>query len=104
MAGDLLETLGIQAILNSGFNLKFITKAIAEMHWAIKNTIIGQVQDIYIENQEQFSEKEVLAMYENKTAKYTLENPLKVGAILAGADEKLLGKFPHFLFPLATFA
>lgn len=100
MAGDLLEVLGNQAILRSGFDSKLKTKAISELQLTIANTIVGQVQDVCIENKKQTSEKEVLAMYKNKTAKYTIENPLKIGAILAGADAKFLEKISLSALPI----
>lgn len=100
MAGDLLEVLGNQAILNSGFDSKLTSKAISELQSTIANTIVGQVQDVCIENKKQTSEKEILAMYKNKTAKYTIEKPLKIGAILAGADIKFLEKISLSALPI----
>jgi geranylgeranyl diphosphate synthase, type I len=86
--------------LNSGFDSKLVIKATAALQSTIIHTIIGQTQDICIENQRQVSEKEILEMYRNKTAKYTIENPLKIGAILAGADAKFLEKISLFALPM----
>lgn len=100
MAGDLLEALSIQAIFKAGFDEKSTARAVSALQVTIATTIIGQIQDICIENKKLTSEKEVLAMYKNKTAKYTLENPLKVGAILAGANEKFLEKISSAAIPI----
>jgi geranylgeranyl diphosphate synthase type I len=100
LAGDLLEVLGTQIILNSGFSADLTNRAVFNLQMAVKNTIVGQVQDICIENQKQVSEKEILSMYKNKTARYTIENPLRLGAILAGADETFLKKISLFALPI----
>jgi geranylgeranyl pyrophosphate synthase len=59
LAGDLLEVLGTQIILNSGFSADLTNRAVFNLQMAVKNTIVGQVQDICIENQKQVSEKEI---------------------------------------------
>jgi geranylgeranyl diphosphate synthase type I len=100
LAGDLLEALGTQVVLDSGFDAKLTVKAVSALQLTITTTIIGQAQDICIENQKLISEKEILAMYKNKTAKYTIENPLKIGAILAGADARFLEKISLFAIPV----
>jgi geranylgeranyl diphosphate synthase type I len=67
----------------------------------VQQTIIGQAQDIGIENKKSATEKEVLTMYENKTARYTFEGPLHLGAILAGCDnEKSLKALSEFAVPV----
>jgi geranylgeranyl diphosphate synthase type I len=100
--GDLIQTLGTEMILNSGFDPSLAAKAVSNLNLSVGSTIIGQIQDIFIENKKQVSEKEVLEMYKNKTAKYTLENPLRLGAILAGAGKKYLEKISRFAIPLGV--
>jgi geranylgeranyl diphosphate synthase type I len=39
-------------------------------------------------------------MYENKTAKYTIEGPLHLGAILAGAKDELLDALSKYAVPV----
>lgn len=39
-------------------------------------------------------------MYECKTAKYTMEGPVHLGLLLAGAPEEMLAKFSSFALPL----
>ncbi len=100
LAGDLLEVLGTQVILDSGFDAKLTVKAVSALQSTIATTIVGQTQDVCIENKKRVSEKEILAMYKNKTAKYTIENPLKIGAILAGANLAFLNKISLFAIPI----
>jgi len=44
--------------------------------------------------------EQILSMYENKTARYTFEGPLHVGAVLAGASETFLKQLSAFAVPL----
>lgn len=100
LAGDLLEVLGIQAITAAGFEPGLTVKAVAALQSVIATTIVGQTQDIGIENRKAVKQAVVLEMYKNKTAKYTLESPLKIGAILAGTDAKFLQKISSFAIPV----
>lgn len=99
-AGDFLHSLGIRAILNSGFQPELIYRTIFEIESIITTTVIGQVQDIFMENKKDVSEKEVLEMYKNKTARYTIGGPFRLGAILAKANPKFLEKINLFAIPL----
>jgi geranylgeranyl diphosphate synthase, type I len=100
VTGDLLWSLGTKAILESGFSADLIFKALSYLETVISNTIVGQIQDVCMEKKKNIQAKDILAMYENKTAKYTLEGPLQLGAILAGADKKFLQKISAFALPV----
>jgi geranylgeranyl diphosphate synthase type I len=97
--GDMINSFGGQVLFESKFSPALVIKALHEMQKIISSTIIGQAEDIYIENRGYASEKEILQMYENKTAKYTLEGPLHLGAILAGADESILKALSAYSIP-----
>jgi geranylgeranyl diphosphate synthase type I len=100
VTGDLLQNLGTQALLEAGFADNLMRKAVLILENIISNTIIGEIQDICMEKKKNIKAKDILAMYENKTAKYTLEGPLHLGAILAGADKKFLQKISAFSVPV----
>jgi len=100
IVGDMIAALGNKIIYESEFDPSLIVKALARLQHIISCTVIGQTEDIYIENKGKATEKEVLKMYENKTAKYTIEGPLHLGAILAGSDEKLLQVFSEYSIPV----
>jgi geranylgeranyl diphosphate synthase type I len=89
IVGDMIAALGNQIIFNSGFNEKLIIKALFNLQSIISYTVIGEVKDFYIEYKGKATEKDVLDMYEYKTAKYTIEGPLHLGAVLGGSDSKL---------------
>lgn len=98
--GDMVGALGNQVIFDSNFKPELIMQALSRLQGIISMTVIGQSQDIYIENKKKASEKEILRMYENKTAKYTIEGPLHLGAILGGAEEKLLRSLSSYALPI----
>lgn len=98
--GDMVAALGNQIIFNSKFDEKLIVKALHRLQSIISFTVIGEVKDFYIEYKEKATEKDVLEMYEYKTAKYTIEGPLCLGAILGGASEKMLKDISRYSIPL----
>jgi len=97
--GDMVGALGNQVLFESDFDAKIVMKALHRMQGIVSYTAIGQSEDVYIENRGRASEKEILKMYENKTAKYTFEGPLHLGAILAGADKKFLQSLSSYSIP-----
>jgi len=98
--GDMVAALGNQIIFNSGFDEKLVMKALSGLQSIISYTVIGQVKDLYIEYKNRASEKDVLDMYEYKTAKYTIEGPLHLGAIIGGAKENILKKMSEYSIPV----
>jgi geranylgeranyl diphosphate synthase type I len=99
--GDMLYTMANKIILEAGFSLPEMTKALLQLQKIVATTIIGQSQDIAIEYNKNATQEEVLAMYENKTARYTFEGPLHVGALLAGCnDKKTFSLLSRYAMPL----
>jgi len=103
IVGDMLYAIAIKVILEAGFAFEDCTKTILKLQEIVSTTIIGQSQDIAIEFRKKASEEEVLAMYENKTARYTFEGPLYLGAMLAGcSDKKTLKALSLYALPIGT--
>lgn len=98
--GDMINALGNKVLFDSKFEAKNIIEALSKLQEIVSYTVVGEAQDIYIEYRGKTTEKEVLKMYENKTAKYSIEGPLHLGAILAGASEKKLQGFSEYSIPL----
>jgi len=99
--GDLIYAMAVDMVATSGFKAADVGRAVSALQGIVSNTIIGQSQDIVISYRKNFSEKEVLAMYENKTARYTFEGPLHLGMILAGSDDqKTRQALSRFALPL----
>ncbi len=100
IVGDMVSALGNQILYDSKFDSRLIIKALHKLQSLISMTGIGEAQDVYMEYRKKASEKEILAMYENKTAKYTIEGPLHLGAILGGANDSLLKILTDYSLPV----
>ncbi len=98
--GDMLYSFGNDIIFRSDFPKERIFKALSRLQNIVYFTVIGQARDIYMEYQRDATEEEILAMYRNKTAKYTVEGPLHLGAILAGASEEITTALSSYAIPL----
>ncbi len=98
--GDIVSALGNQIIFDSGFSEKLVMKALSGLQSIISYTAIGQVKDLYIEYRNKASEKDVLNMYEYKTAKYTIEGPLHLGATLGGSNSNFLKGISEYSIPV----
>lgn len=58
---------------------------------ALLNTCLGELLDIEAsQSEQQWTEDEILKMFDMKTAYYTVRAPLKIGAILGGANKEYL--------------
>lgn len=95
--GDIGLYLPIKIITDSSFLGEYRLKALSLLSRVIVNTGWGQVMDIDLSSgKQEFSSqlKEFIDL--NKTAKYTISAPLQIGAILGGAEEKLLRELEDF--------
>lgn len=99
IVGDMIAALGNQVLFESEFNPKLVIKALKRLQGIVSMTVVGQSEDIYIEYRGKATVKDILKMYEHKTAKYTFEGPLHLGAILGGADDKFLDRLSKYAVP-----
>lgn len=100
VVGDIIGALGNQVLFESKFPPESVIWVLSRLQSIIAMVAVGEAQDVFIEHRRIATEKEVLEMYKNKTAKYTIEGPLHLGAILGGADEKVLKKITKFAVPV----
>lgn len=83
--GDGVLELGQELLIGADYEPKLVIKASQKLLRGITNTAWGQAYDITVEKIiEQCSEDDVITVHKAKTAIYTYENPLFIGAILAG--------------------
>lgn len=83
--GDAVLTIGYQLLLDSGFEDTLTIAAERKLLRGITNTAWGQAYDNTLEKlRSEWVEDDVMAVHKAKTAIYTYENPLYIGAILAG--------------------
>lgn len=98
--GDMLYSFGNDILFRADFPKERVFSALSRLQSVVSFTVVGQARDIYMEYKREASEEEILLMYRNKTAKYTVEGPLHLGAILAGADDTLLTQLSAYALPL----
>ena len=100
VAGDLLEAYGEEVLAKSSFKSDYVKKALATYAEIVKNVGYGQILDITAERKGSFTEDDILTIHKLKTASYTIEGPLHIGALLAGADEADLQILSAYGIPL----
>jgi len=71
------------------------------LHEKLITTYYGEILDVHTALTQSISEKEITNMLKWKTSVYTFENPMHVGAILAGVEDKqLFETLSKFALPL----
>ena len=100
VTGDLASSLGYEILNHSNFSADLKIKAIRELNRIVSNTITGEAMDVVLASRLDANLSDVIKMQGYKTAKYTIEGPLHLGAILAGADESFLKSISEFAIPL----
>ncbi len=94
VAGDIVYALAIDAFLSINEDLKRKEQALKYFIQTAAFTAMGEFIDIVhgFEKISKIKEKDVFLNYSLKTARYTFECPLIIGAILAGAPKPDLKK------------
>ena len=85
--GDAVLELGQELLLTANFDAELVKKATIKMLRGIANTAWGQAYDVSLEKMRgEWTEDDGITVHKAKTAIYTYENPLFIGAILAGLE------------------
>ncbi len=100
-AGDHANALAYKAITQIKLSKEKKYDAIEILNDTDLDTLHGQVLDIQSGiTQKMSTEEELLNIHELKSAKYTIESPLLIGAMLAGASEEELEILSRYAMPL----
>lgn len=94
VAGDVVFAMATSLLLSFDEEPRRKEKALLKFTETAATTGIGEFIDVVnnVKKIEKVRERDVFLTYTLKTAKYTFESPLLMGAILAGAQEKELKK------------
>jgi geranylgeranyl diphosphate synthase type I len=84
VASDLAESYSHEAIFASGLDRDQALIADTELTSIFETTGHGQLIDIYSTFAENFTEADLIRLHTLKTARYTVEGPLVMGARIAG--------------------
>ncbi|MBN1540128.1 MAG: polyprenyl synthetase family protein [Candidatus Thermoplasmatota archaeon] len=102
IVGDLAESFGEKALLSSGFPPERLIEALKHQTDMIRDTGYGQVLDLYSVELPDWSEEQVMKVHTYKTARYTLDGPLKIGASLHGASKDQLEALSGYALPVGV--
>ncbi len=100
IAGDLLASLGNEIIAKSDFDDKKKLKLLQKFNKVVKLTGYGEIIDILSGLKTNVTEEDISKMHKLKTAVYTIEGPLHMGAIAAGASDEQLKTLTKYAIPL----
>ncbi|MDI6778214.1 MAG: polyprenyl synthetase family protein [Patescibacteria group bacterium] len=100
VVGDMAAAFGNDIIFNSRFAPARIQRALSKLQEIVTSTVSGEILDVMLEAKGKATEKEILEVHRNKTAKYTVEGPLHLGALLAGANKKQLDILSGYAIPV----
>lgn len=100
--GDLLATYGYEALARSRFPNEEKVRACTKLNAILSDVVVGQTLDMLWSLKERVSQRDILAAFKYKTARYTVEGPLHLGALLAVASEDLLKQLSQIALPLGT--
>ena len=100
VAGDMAAAFGNEIIFNSKFSPENKQKALLKLQEIVVNTVSGEILDVMLEAKGRATEKEILEVHRNKTAKYTVEGPLHLGALLAGTEVDQLDVLTSYAIPV----
>lgn len=95
IVGDMANSMARDIIFDTNFRDDIKLKFLDKLEKIILSTCSGEILDIVMSYRDQDNaiEKQILKMYEMKTAFYTFEGPIHLGCILAEADKSYLDLF-----------
>jgi len=99
-AGDLGAFLALNHWNQQPFGLAKRTRAQEVLTRTIIRTTLGQVQDVSLQYETQADEEQIMVVYTNKTALYTVVCPLQIGAILGTAGDTDLAPIHSYGLPV----
>ena len=96
LVGDLAMTLADRVFLESGFPPERLLPGFARYGRMRTDMVAGQFLDVVAANRGEVQEEEARRIAVLKSGAYTVEGPLHIGAILAGAPDRLLASLSAY--------
>lgn len=100
LTGDLAFSLAEEILTIAPFPQERLRRARNYFDLLKTQVIYGEYLDVLSGYKDEVSEDEILQILDLKTARYTIERPLHIGAILAGAEPKILEILSAYALPL----
>lgn len=100
MAGDVACAFSNEIIAIAKFKDYYKIRALVELNKIYTREVFGETLDVLIEVKEDPTRDDVTLIQSLKTAPYTFDSPMKLGAILAGANENQIRALEAYTDPL----
>ena len=100
LLGDLLLSWSDELLRRCGLPLDRVVPALDVFDRCRSEVITGQFLDVSVQARGVADVDAAMTVLRYKSAKYSIERPLHIGATLAGADEAQLGRLSAFGLPL----
>lgn len=100
LCGDLSLSLAHEIVHGLALEPALRTELLARMNRMITHAIYGECMDVVAGVEAEAAEEDILAIGMLKTATYTIEGPLHMGALLGGAREPDLERLSGYAIPL----
>jgi geranylgeranyl diphosphate synthase type I len=100
LLGDLMLSWADELLRTSGFPADRVLSALAVLDQCRSEVIVGQFLDVSVQARGRADVETAMTVVRYKSAKYSVERPLHVGAALAGADEGMMRTLTDYGLPL----
>jgi len=100
LLGDILQAWADEMLRGSGFPVDLTLAALGLFDVTRSEVIAGQFLDVSVQARGQASLETAMTVLRYKSAKYSIERPLHIGAALAGASADELEALSSFGLPL----
>jgi geranylgeranyl diphosphate synthase type I len=100
LCGDLSLALAHEIMGELSLEASLRRAMLERMNRMVSYAIYGESMDVIAEVESEVTEQDVHAISMLKTASYTVEGPLHLGALLGGADQGHLERLSRFAIPL----
>jgi geranylgeranyl diphosphate synthase type I len=100
LLGDLLLAWSDELFAQSGFKPKAVTRGRAYFDKLRREVVAGQYLDVLAQTRRRSSASDAMRVLLYKSAKYTVERPVQLGAALGKADAGLLRSLSSYGVPL----
>jgi geranylgeranyl diphosphate synthase type I len=100
LCGDLALAMANQILGHLVLETPLRSAILERMYRMISHAIYGECLDVLYEVESEISERDVLTVGMLKTASYTVEGPLYMGALLGGARQEDLERLSRYAIPL----
>jgi len=100
LLGDLLLSWADELLRRCGLPHEVVRRALDRFDTTRSEVITGQFLDVSVQARGESDVEQAMRVLRYKSAKYSVERPLHVGASLAGADDDMLDALSAFGLPL----